>query len=45
MDFIERYLGFAPDHGDGSFEAMLLTMLVIVVAGVGLVFFGKHVRE
>jgi len=33
MDFIERYLGFAPDHGDGSFEAMLLTMLVIVVAG------------
>jgi len=24
LDFIERYLGFSPDHGDGSFEAMLL---------------------
>ncbi len=21
MDFIEKYLGFSPDHGDGSFEA------------------------
>jgi hypothetical protein len=46
MDFIERYFGFAPDHHDGSLEAMLLTMLVIVIAGIGLVFFRKyHVRD
>jgi hypothetical protein len=24
VDFIERLLGFSPDHGDGSVEAMLL---------------------
>jgi hypothetical protein len=24
VDFIERYLGFSPDHGDGSVEILLL---------------------
>ena len=46
MDFIERWFGFSPDHGDGSLEAMLLTMLVVFVAGIGLVFFRKrYVRD
>ena len=33
FDFIERYLGFSPDGGDGSFEVMLLiTVGVLIVA-------------
>jgi len=36
VDFIERYLGFSPDHGDGSFEAMLLVMLTTIIFGVAL---------
>ena len=42
MDFIERYLGFSPDGGDGSFEAMLLIALVTVITGAGMVFFHKR---
>jgi hypothetical protein len=42
VDFIERYLGFSPDHGDGSFEAMLLLALVTGVTGAGMAFFHKH---
>ena len=38
MDFIERYLGFSPEHGDSSFEAMLLVMLVTIIAGIALGF-------
>jgi hypothetical protein len=34
MDFIERYLGFSPDHGDGSLEAMLLLALVTIITGI-----------
>ena len=46
MDFIERYLGFAPDHGDGSFEAMLLIALLTIITGMALGFFRKgHVRN
>jgi hypothetical protein len=30
MDFIERYLGFSPDDGDGSMEVMLVTILGVV---------------
>ena len=41
MDFIERYLGFSPDNGDGSFEAMLLIVLVTIVTGIALGFFRK----
>jgi hypothetical protein len=32
MDFIESLLGFAPDNGDGSLEAMLIGAVVIVAA-------------
>ena len=34
MDFIERYLGFSPDGGDGSMEVMLITVLVMIVTVV-----------
>ena len=34
MDFIERYLGFAPDGGDGSMEFLVLVaLMMIVIAG------------
>jgi len=36
MDFIERYLGFAPDHGDGSFEVMLLVVAVLFMLIVAM---------
>jgi hypothetical protein len=42
MDFIERWFGFAPDHGDGSLEAIILLALVTLVTGLGLGFFRKH---
>jgi hypothetical protein len=42
MDFIERYLGFSPDHGDGSLEAMLLLALVTIITGIAVGFFRKH---
>ena len=31
MDFIERYLGFSPDSGDGSMEILLAVVLVAIV--------------
>jgi hypothetical protein len=34
MDFIERHLGFSPDDGDGSMEAMFLTVLVMIITVV-----------
>jgi hypothetical protein len=42
MDFIERWFGFAPDHGDGSLEAIILLALVTLVTGLGLGSFRKH---
>jgi len=42
MDFIERLLGFAPDHGNGSLEAIILIAVVTVIFGVGLGYFHKH---
>jgi len=42
MDFIERYLGFSPDHGDGSLEAIVLIALVTIITGIALGFFPKH---
>ena len=34
MDFIERHLGFSPDHGDGSTELLLLAGLCVSIAVV-----------
>ena len=46
MDFIERHFGFAPDHGNGSLEAIPLIALVTLVTGIALGYFRKHhVRE
>jgi hypothetical protein len=46
VDFIEKYLGFAPDHGDGPLEAFLLIALVITISGLALRFAGQgHVRK
>jgi len=42
MDFIERLFGFAPDHGNGSIEAIFLIALVITITGLGLGYFHKH---
>jgi hypothetical protein len=36
MNFIERYLGFSPDGGDGSIEAIALVLLVTLGALIGL---------
>jgi hypothetical protein len=42
MDFIERFLGFSPDHGDGSVEAMLLLVPLIIITAIVMVFFYKR---
>jgi hypothetical protein len=42
MDFIERWFGFSPVHGDGSVEAIIPMALVIIISGVALGFFRKH---
>jgi hypothetical protein len=31
MDFVERWLGFSPDGGNGSFEALFIVVPVILV--------------
>lgn len=36
MDFIERHFGISPDDGDGSFEVMLLVLLVLIVVAIGM---------
>ena len=40
MDFIERYLGFAPDGGDGSMEILVLVAIVAIVV-VGALWLAK----
>jgi hypothetical protein len=32
MDFIERWFGISPDGGDGSTEALILLVIVVVLA-------------
>ena len=34
MDFIGRHLGFSPDGGNGSLEALLITVLVTIITVV-----------
>ncbi|MFZ0104491.1 MAG: hypothetical protein WBE32_11045 [Pseudolabrys sp.] len=34
MHFIKRHLGFWPDDGDGSLEAMLITVIVVLITAV-----------
>ena len=42
MDFIERHLGFSPDGGDGTLEALLLLVPVIIITAIVMVFFQKR---
>ena len=42
MNFIEKYLGFAPDNHDGSLEAIILIAAVVIVTGLGFGYFHKH---
>jgi hypothetical protein len=42
MDFFERYLGYSGDGGDGSHEAILLLVLVVIFTGTVVAFFHKH---
>ena len=42
MDFIEKYLGFSPDDGDGQFETMLLLVLLTIITGTAMGFFHKR---
>jgi hypothetical protein len=42
MDFIERFLGFSPDHSGGSLEAIILIALVTITTGLALRYFSKH---
>ena len=34
VDFIERHLGFSPDGGDGLVEALLITIVVMIITVV-----------
>jgi hypothetical protein len=36
VNFIEKYLGISQDGGDGSFEVMLLVLLVLIVVAIGM---------
>jgi hypothetical protein len=36
MDFMERLFGFAPDHGDGSFELLLFLVPLALIAALAL---------
>ncbi len=36
MDWIEQWLGFAPDAGDGTLEAMLVVVAVLVLVVVAM---------
>jgi hypothetical protein len=42
MAFIEKFLGFAPEHHDGSLEAIILIAAVTLVTALGLGYFHKH---
>jgi hypothetical protein len=45
MDFVERLLGFSPDDGDGSIEALLSTILVMIVTLVAFRWASKSSRS
>ena len=41
MDFIEKTLGFSPDHSDRSLEVLLLIALVAMITVLGRQFFHR----
>jgi hypothetical protein len=42
VDFFERYLGFSGGRGDGTLEAIVLLVLLIIITGIAMAFFHKH---
>jgi hypothetical protein len=36
MDWIERWLGFAPDNGDGTLELVIMATIAAAVATAGI---------
>jgi hypothetical protein len=36
LDFIERWLGIAPDKGNGGFEILLVTLLIVLLVAIAL---------
>ena len=36
LNFIETYLGFSPDGGDGSAEIFVLALLIVFAVMVGM---------
>jgi len=42
LDFIERYFGYSPDHGDGSLEIGILTVSFMAVVALTLWLFKRR---
>jgi hypothetical protein len=42
MDFIERWLGLAPDSAGRAVEILILIVLISVFTGLALHFFREH---
>jgi membrane protein DedA with SNARE-associated domain len=42
MLFIERHFGFAPDHGDGSIEVMIVVVAILVIVFAAIYWFDKR---
>jgi hypothetical protein len=36
LDFIERWLGVAPDNGNGAFEIFLVMLLIVLLVVIAL---------
>jgi hypothetical protein len=36
MHFLEKYFGVSPDNGDGSMEALIALVVVIIIVSAGL---------
>ena len=45
MDFIERWFGISPDHGNGVTEAIWLLALGLIAAGIGWRLFAALSRR
>ena len=39
LNFIERHLGFSPDGGDGTFEALIVIVTVATIVLLFMLFF------
>jgi hypothetical protein len=39
LNFIERHLGFSPDGGDGTFEALIVIVTVAIIVLLVMLFF------